>query len=364
MTKSSVQATSSPSSRKIIHIDMDCFYAAIECRDDPSVAHLPVGVGGESGRGVLTTCNYRAREFGCHSAMPVFKARQLCPQIILKPVRFEAYRAEARKIRAIFARYTKLIEPLSLDEAFLDVTGHPEFAWKIARQIRQAIREETGLTASAGIAPNKMLAKIASDWRKPDGQFAVLPKDIATFMKDLPVRKLWGIGPKSAALLEEQGVRTCGDLQEWPIPRLIGFFGQKWGNTLHELARGKDERPVEIHRPRKSLSTEMTLPKNLETLEECEALLPELLETLEEDMTRMIERKPFRKIFLKLKFADFRTTTCERPATNLDRSAFAELLREAFGRHAEAVRLVGLGVRFPEAVEVPNKQLVFPFFDR
>lgn len=343
---------------------MDCFYAAIECRDDPNVAHLPVGVGGESGRGVLTTCNYHARKYGCHSAMPVFKARQLCPQLILKPVRFEVYRKEAAKIRAIFRRFTKIIEPLSLDEAFLDVTGLKEFAWQIARQIRQAIHEETGLTASAGIAPNKMLAKIASDWRKPNGQFAVLPKDIVPFMEKLPIRKLWGIGPKSAALLEAEGIANCGDLQALSIPQLIGHFGQKWGPTLYELARGKDERPVQIYRPRKSLSTEKTLPKNLETLGECRALIPELLESLEEDLGRMIEQKPFRKIFIKLKFADFRTTTCETTAQNLDPEAFDALLQEGFGRHAQPVRLVGLGVRFPEPVEIPDKQMLFPFFDK
>ncbi|NBD37216.1 MAG: DNA polymerase IV, partial [Verrucomicrobia bacterium] len=172
--------------RKILHIDMDCFYAAIECRDDASLRGRPVGVGGGGQRGVLSTCNYEARKYGCRSAMPLFKALELCPQLIVKPPRFEVYRRESRRIRAIFSRYTSQIEPLSLDEAFLDVTYQRRYAWEIAREIRQSIRGETGLTASAGVAPNKMLAKIASDWRKPDGQFAVLPDEVEAFMKDLP----------------------------------------------------------------------------------------------------------------------------------------------------------------------------------
>ena len=348
--------------RRIIHIDMDCFYAAIECRDDPAVAHLPVGVGGSSGRGVLTTCNYEARKYGCHSAMPVFQARQKCPSLVLKPVRFDVYREEARKIRKIFSRFTRIIEPLSLDEAFLDVTASPDYAWNIAKAIRQRIFEETGLTASAGVAPNKMLAKIASDWRKPNGQFAILPEHIPDFMKTLPVRKIWGVGPKSAALLQEHGITTCGQLQEWPISRLGHLFGQKWGHSLYHLCRGEDDREVQISRPRKSLSNERTLSRNAETLAELEALLPTLLAELENDLQGKDHPHPIRKIFLKLKFADFQTTTKEAPAEKLQPEQFRHLLREAFGRSAQPVRLIGVGVRFPETTEIPSRQLVFPFF--
>lgn len=219
--------------RKIIHIDMDCFYAAIECRDDPSVAEKPVGVGGRSSRGVLTTCNYIAREYGCRSAMPVFKALELCPDLIIKPVRFDVYRRESRKIRRIFASYTDLIEPLSLDEAYLDVSHHKRFAYEIARSIRREIFAETGLTASAGIAPNKMLAKISSDWRKPNGQFAVLPDEVEVFMKDLPVRRIPGVGPRAEELFRNKGIETCGQLQEVPINELEQWIGPSRAMELH-----------------------------------------------------------------------------------------------------------------------------------
>lgn len=347
--------------RRIIHIDMDCFYAAIECRDDPAVADKPVGVGGSSGRGVLTTCNYIAREYGCRSAMPVFKARELCPHLILKPVRFEVYKTEARKIRKIFRDFTALVEPLSLDEAFLDVTDTPGYAWQIAREIRKRIFAATRLTASAGIAPNKMLAKIASDWRKPNGQFAVLPEEIAPFMETLPVRKLWGVGPKSAARLAEVGVETCGQLQQWTHTRLHAAFGEKWGDTLYDLCRGLDERPVEVSRPRKSLSTENTFNRNLETLDACRAQLPNLLGDLDADLRRQSSPRSFNKVFVKLKFANFRTTTKECLASTLDEALFQRLLEEAFERSPHSVRLMGVGVRFAEPALPDRDQLQFDF---
>lgn len=341
---------------------MDCFYAAIECRDDPSVADQPVGVGGTDGRGVLTTCNYIARQYGCRSAMPVFMAREKCPHLILKPIRFEVYRTEARRIRTLMREVTALVEPLSLDEAFLDVTDCPGYAWDLAKALRKRIFSETGLTASAGVAPNKMLAKIASDWRKPNGQFAIIPEQIEAFMRDLPVRKLWGIGPKSAEALREKGITTCGQLQEWPVNTLIHHFGRKWGLAVYELCRGRDDRPVEVHRPRKSLSTERTFAQNLETLEACQAVLPQLLQELEDDLINRLGSPPFHKIFLKLKFADFRTTTKEGPARTLAREQFEPLLEEAFGRSARSIRLLGVGVRFPEPAPSVPAQMVFPFY--
>ncbi len=183
--------------RKIIHLDMDCFYAAVEMRERPELVGRPIAVGGGSRRGVVTTCNYEARKFGVHSAMPGFLARERCPQIVFLPVRFDLYRAESAKIREILRSYTPLVEPLSLDEAYLDVTGLDRYAWDIAKEIRARIFAETRLTASAGIAPNKMLAKIASDWRKPNGQFAITPDQIDAFMRELPVRKIWGVGPRA-----------------------------------------------------------------------------------------------------------------------------------------------------------------------
>ncbi|MFP4283689.1 MAG: DNA polymerase IV [Opitutales bacterium] len=346
--------------RKVIHVDMDCFYAAIECRDEPSIAHLPVGVGGSSGRGVLTTCNYVARAYGCRSAMPVFQARELCPQLILKPVRFDLYRRESARIRAIFADYTDLIEPLSLDEAYLDVTAHPDYAWTIARDIRRRIREELDLTASAGIAANKMLAKIASDWRKPDGQFAVLPEEVEAFMRDLPVRKLPGVGPRAQERLAEHGIETCGDLQDVPLHHLTAWFGPAWAGVLVDRARGIDERPVESSRERKSMSCEHTFSRNLETYEQCRERLLAMIGELSDDLAGKDALPAVRKVFVKVKFADFRSTTRERPALELEPGLIEELLREAHGRSAEPVRLLGLGVRFATAPEEDHRQLLLP----
>ncbi len=347
--------------RRIIHIDMDCFYAAIECRDDPAVAGKPVGVGGSSGRGVLTTCNYEARRYGCRSAMPVFQAKQLCPSLILKPVRFEVYRRESAKIRGIFRDFTRLIEPLSLDEAFLDVTEAPGYAWDIAKEIRHRIFETTRLTASAGVSTNKMLAKIASDWRKPNGQFAILPEQVEDFMRELPVRKLWGVGPKSAAVLKSEGVETCGQLQRWSLSRMIGFFGEKGGRHLFKICRGEDDRLVESVRWRKSLSNERTLPRDVSNPEECQRILRQLLGELREDLARLPPEKRFYKIFVKLKFADFKVTTRESISDSLDTGRFSELLDQALKRSQNPVRLIGSGVRFPDPPKIGPEQLVFPF---
>ncbi len=345
--------------RKIIHIDMDCFYAAIECRDDPSVRGKPVGVGGSSRRGVLTTCNYEARKFGCRSAMPLFKALELCPQLIVKPTRFEVYRQESRRIRDIFHRYTEQIEPLSLDEAYLDVSHRERYAWEIAREIRQVIRTETELTASAGVASNKMLAKIASDWRKPDGQFAVLPEEVEAFMKDLPLRRIPGIGPRAESLLQEQGIRTCGELQQCEFSDLVRWFGGARAQEMHDRCRGMDDRPVEVSRERKSLSVERTYPRDLETLEACLTRLDPLLDELKNDYAKLRGSLSFTKVFVKCKFADFRQTTCEQAGTRLSRELFAPLLEKAFSRNPHAVRLLGVGVRFPDGKE--ETQLEFPF---
>ncbi len=197
--------------RKIINIDMDCFYAAIEERDNPELRGKPVGVGGSSRRGVLTTANYEARKFGCHSAMPVFMALEKCPELLIVPIRFDVYKRDSARIREVFSRFASLIEPLSLDEAFLDVTHNPSPGTIIASRIRQQIREHTGLTASAGIAPNKLIAKIASDWKKPDGQFCVSPADTAAFMKELPLRKIPGVGGKMAAKLSAMGMKPAAN---------------------------------------------------------------------------------------------------------------------------------------------------------
>ncbi len=336
---------------------MDCFYAAVECRDDPSVADQPVGVGGSEGRSVLTTCNYEARKYGCRSAMPVFKALKLCPHLIIKPIRFSVYRAESSKIREIFKEYTRLIEPLSLDEAYLDVSHRTEYAWTIAKEIRKKIFETTQLTASAGISCNKMLAKIASDWKKPNGQFAVLPQEIEAFMRSLPVSKIYGVGPKSAQRLKGLGYQTCGQLQKVDLSELHRHFGPTWGTELYRLCRGEDERPVEATRVRKSMSTETTFREDLTTVEACVDELPELVEELKRDLGKRKKRESVAKLFVKLKFSDFKSTTKECSGTEVELFTYTSLLEEAFERNPNPVRLLGVGVRFEDPDRVDGRQL-------
>ena len=349
-----------PLMRKIIHLDMDCFYAAVEMRERPELAGKPLAVGGGSRRGVVTTCNYEARKFGVHSAMPGFLARERCPQLVFLPVRFDLYRAESANIREILRSYTPLVEPLSLDEAYLDVTGLDRYAWDIAKEIRARIFTETRLTASAGIAPNKMLAKIASDWRKPNGQFAITPEQIDAFMRELPVRKIWGVGPKSAEKFERQGVRTCADLQQIPMAELMRRHG-KWGRELYDLARGHDDREVEPNRIRKSLSNETTFADHLTTLEDCQRELDKLVDELEQELRAKALERPVHKALVKIKFADFTRTTKECIAPHPTRETYRALLAEAYARNHRPVRLLGAGVRFAEAdTEEPSgQQLLF-----
>jgi len=335
-------------SRSIIHLDMDCFYAAIEIRDRPSLRGRPVAVGGaRDRRGVLTTCNYEARKFGVRSAMPTFMALQRCPNLIVLPTRFDVYRREAAIIRGILYQFTSIIEPLSLDEAYLDVTSHPSAPAALAQEIRSAIFRTTKLTSSAGIGPNKLIAKIASEINKPDGQFEVKPEQVADFMTDLPVRKIWGIGEKSERKLEELGVKTCGDLQRFSRPELVNVFG-KFGLELYDLCRGSDDRPVEPDRPRKSLSTEETFAVDLATLAQCEEKLEELFQDLMADLAQKESTRDITKVFVKLKFNDFKRTTAERAGVTSTLETFRSLLAEAFARTGKPVRLIGAGVRFAE----------------
>ncbi len=335
--------------RAIIHLDMDCFYAAIEVRDRPSLRGKPVGVGGaRERRGVLTTCNYEARKFGVRSAMPTFMALQRCPNLIVLPTRFDVYRREAAVIRGILHRFTTLIEPLSLDEAYLDVSAHPSAPGPLAQVIRGTIFRKTKLTSSAGIGPNKLIAKIASEINKPNGQFEVAPEQVCAFMENLPVRKIWGIGEKAERKLEELGVKTCGELQRFSRPELVDLFG-KFGVELYDLCRGIDHRPVEPDRPRKSLSTEETFPVDLTTVEQCEEKLEDLFQELMGDLAQKESMREIRTIFVKLKFNDFTRTTAERAGLAPTLQDFRSLLDEAFARTGKPVRLIGLGVRFSDA---------------
>ena len=325
---------------------MDAFYASIEIRDQPSLKGKPVGVGGaRDRRGVLTTCNYEARKFGVRSAMPTFMAIQRCPNLIILPTRFDVYRKEAAVIREILFRFTPLVEPLSLDEAYLDVSDHPGAPAPLAQVIRGLIFRRTKLTASAGIGPNKLIAKIASDLKKPNGQFEVKPAGVAAFMEELPVRKLWGIGEVTEQKMDKLGIVTCGDMQRLSRTTLQEHFG-KFGLELYDLCRGIDDRPVEPDRERKSLSNEETFSSDLETLADCAEKLPELFEELMADVAQKESTRTITKIFVKLKFSDFTRTTVERAGLQPTLEQFRLLLEEAFGRTGKPVRLIGLGVRF------------------
>ncbi|MDE0841572.1 MAG: DNA polymerase IV [Porticoccaceae bacterium] len=336
--------------RKIIHCDCDCFYAAVEMRDDPSLVDLPIAVGGNrERRGVVATCNYRAREFGVKSAMPTGQALKLCPDLVVLPTSMAKYREAAMMIRSIFFRYTERVEPLSLDEAFLDVSDSRLYrgsATLLASEIRRVIAAEVGVTASAGIAQNKFLAKIASDLNKPDGQCVITPEKVDEFIKSLPVTRIFGVGEVTRKKLKRMGVGTCGELQEVSLTQLAKFFGS-FGSRLHALCRGIDEREVNANSRRKSLSVERTFSNDLVDCEACIRRLPELLIELRARLERIDSDYWVTKQVIKVKFDNFTSTTLERQLNcEISLSSYQELLFEAWGRGARPVRLLGLGVRF------------------
>jgi DNA polymerase IV len=334
--------------RKIIHCDCDCFYAAVEMRDDPALRGLPLAVGGRAEqRGVVATCNYEARRFGIHSAMATGQALQRCPGLIVLPPNMEKYRIASRQILAIYRDYTDLVEPLSLDEAYLDVTDSPHCkgsATLIAQEIRARIKETVGITASAGVAPNKFVAKIASDWNKPDGLFLVRPDEIDAFVAALPVKKLFGVGKVTAAKLNQLGAQTCGDLRTWPRQDLEHHFGQ-FGARLYQLCRGVDTRAVCSEHERKSVSVEETYTPDVPDLAACLELLPGLFDSLQARIARAGAAQQVQKLYVKLRFADFRVTTVECVASAPQPALFAKLLETGFARGGRPVRLLGCGVR-------------------
>lgn len=345
--------------RKIIHIDMDAFYASVEIRDNPSLRGKPIAVGGRAdSRGVIATCSYEARRYGIHSAMASAEAVRRCPQLILLPGRHSVYRQVSEQIHGIFQRYTDRVEPLSLDEAYLDVTDcracHGS-ATLIAEQIRTEIRAETGLTASAGVAPNKFLAKIASDENKPDGLCVITPDQIAAFVADLPLRKIPGVGPRTAEKLEQQGLTHGRDLLPLSLEALSARYG-RFGERLYQRARGIDERPVQPQRERKSVGVETTLTQDLRTEEQCR----EILLTLLPELTRRLRGRRFKGITIKLKFHDFRQTTASHTASQLTSDLLDSILHVAYQRAAgRRVRLVGISVAL--APHDPADQLTLDF---
>lgn len=334
--------------RRIIHCDCDSFYASVEMRDDPSLRDKPVAVGGSpEKRGVIATCNYVARRYGVRSAMSSRRALTLCPDLVILFPDFARYKAASQAVNAIFRRYTDRVEPLSLDEAFLDVTDAvPQYgsATRIAQEIRDAVRSEVGITISAGVAPNKFLAKIASDINKPDGLYVVRPADINAFVAALPVEKLFGVGKVTAAKMHALGLRTCADVQCQEREFLARHFGG-YGNTLWELSRGIDERPVRTDHRRRSLSVENTWPVDLATREECRAAMRGLAEDLRQRYARIEARYRITGLDTKVRYADFTVRSKQRTGTHIDENVLLALLDAQLDNRPPPVRLLGAGVK-------------------
>lgn len=348
--------------RKIIHIDADCFYAAVEVRDNPALKGKPIAVGGSAlRRGVVATASYEARKFGVRSAMASATAVKRCPQLILIPGRMSVYREASRQMHEIFSDYTDLIEPLSLDEAFLDVSDCPRCrgsATLIAEEIRRRIAKDIGITVSAGIAANKFIAKVASDWNKPNGQYVVTPTQIDGFLETLPVNRIWGVGKVTAQRLEQQGIETCGDVRRYDIYHFVQQFGQ-FGEHIHRLAHGIDDRPVISEWRRKSVSVEHTYEEDLPDLESCRQRLPALLESLQKRLDRLDEDYRIQNCFLKMKFFDFNQTTIERQQTEPSYADYAMLCEEAWQRGQVPVRLLGIGARLLDLTDASGQMDLF-----
>ncbi len=338
-----------PPARRILHCDLDCFYAAVHMRDDPSLRGKPVIVGGRpESRGVVAAASYEVRAFGVHSAMPSSRAVRLCPQAIFLPPDFRRYRKESEKIFAIYREITPTLQPVSIDEAYLDVTDHLRdwgTATAVAKEIRRRVREERGLTVSVGVGPSRLIAKIASDWKKPDGLTVVPPHRVLEFLAPLPVRKLHGVGPATERALSEMGVSTVGDIRVRAPEELSARFGRH-GRVLWEFAHGVDERPVETHQERKSLGTENTYAEDLRGLEPMELEL----HRMSVEVAGSLEKRNIAgcTVTLKIRYSDFTTLTRSRTLgwpTADARTIYREvrgLLRHATDAASRAVRLLGV----------------------
>jgi DNA polymerase-4 len=349
--------------RKIIHIDMDCYYAAVEMRDNPSYRDVPLAIGGSSDRrGVISTCNYLARQFGVRSAMATAHALKLCPNLVLAPGRMELYSEISTQIREIYSRYTDKVEPLSLDEAYLDVSDCQLFAGSatlIAEDIRQAIFAETQLTASAGVAPCKFVAKIASDENKPNGICVITPDKLDAFVLQLSLGKIPGVGKVTLEKLHNMGLYTCADVRQYPFETLVKRFG-KFGPVIWDRSHGVDQRELSTNRKRKSVGVERTVAEDIVTTEACHAMVETLFPKLHERLKNANPDMHIQSQGVKLKFSDFQQTTVEHRCQSLDKAYFTELLNEALSRRANrGIRLVGLHVGLPE--QDKSQQMVFTF---
>jgi DNA polymerase-4 len=350
--------------RKIIHVDMDAFYASVEQRDDPALRGRPVAVGGAGARGVVMAASYEARAFGVRSAMPSVSASRRCPELVFVRPRFDAYKAASAQIRAIFGSYTDLVEPLALDEAYLDVTAArrgPPSATGIAREIKAEIRAETGLCASAGVSFNKFLAKIASALEKPDGLVVIRPEQADAFIAALAIERFYGIGPVTARRMKGEGIHTGADLRARPQAELERRFGSKAGQHYFKIARGEDQREVTPDRPYKSISAEETFDRDLSDLQDLQRTLAPLAETVARRM--LAAGLCGRTVTLKIKHHDFTVHTRQRTPAETVRSAedllaLAAWLLRTPAPPSQPVRLLGITVSNLAATPAAAGQLI------
>ncbi len=349
--------------RKIIHVDMDAFFASVEQRDDPELRGKPVAVGGSGGRGVVAAASYEARKFGVRSAMPSVTAKRLCPDLIFVRTRFDAYKEASRQIRAIFLDYTPHVEPLSLDEAYLDVTDDLKgigSATRIAEDIRRRIREDTLLTASAGVSYNKFLAKLASDQNKPDGLCVIRPGEGVSFVRSLPIRRFHGVGPKGAEKMARLGIETGADLADKDLAWMRAHFGS-FADYLYRAARGIDLRPVRANRIRKSVGGERTFNEDISSGPALRDTLENIIDIVWDSIARTQSRG--RTVTLKMKYTDFQITTRARslPRAVADKAEFSGMARALLDEALPLplpIRLMGLTLSNLEregAVERPRE---------
>ncbi|MEC8523017.1 MAG: DNA polymerase IV [Pseudomonadota bacterium] len=336
--------------RKVLHIDCDCFFAAVEMRENPELHSVPIAIGGESDRrGVIATCNYPARAFGVRSAMATATARRLCPDLVMLKGRMNLYREVSAQVMAILREYSPLLEQVSVDEAYLELDPEQQ-ASQVAADIRARIRDELGITVSVGGAPNKFLAKVASDWNKPDGQKMIPPQEVDEFVAALPVGKIPGVGPAFQSRLQVLGIETCADAQSWELNELVRRFGRS-GVHLYQRSRGMDNRPLSMERERKSVSVERTYAQDITRHEDCVSEVSALYARWQERVSRTPWKPEALAPFVKVKFADFTQTTLADVQESASPEGFERLLRQALLRDDKPVRLLGIGGRFPQVSE-------------
>lgn len=340
--------------RKVLHVDCDCFFAAVEMRENPQFCHIPIAIGGTSDRrGVISTCNYPAREFGVRSAMASGLALKKCPQLLILPGNMPLYREVSQQVMAVIKRYGIAFEQVSVDEAYVELDPN-ESAIDIGNQIRTVVERDIGITVSVGAAPNKFLAKVASDWNKPNGLFAIKPHKVDDFVKQLEVKKIPGIGPKTAERLAEKGIENCSQAQQFSLIELVNMFG-RLGASLYKRCRGQDDRALSLGRVRKSISVEHTFSQDIFLEDQINIAAERLWRKFQERTERAGVDSRSLSPFVKVKFDDFTQTTLADQNQEVSLASFCYLLRQARLRQdteeIQGIRLIGIGGRCPDVSE-------------